>query len=68
LGKEIDLFLDYQLNGNVLISLAGGYFVPGKYYKEERDDKGGSLFSPYVRGDGKADNAYQIELSVELKY
>lgn len=68
LGKELDLFIDYKISKNILASLLGGYFFPGRYYKEERDDIDGSLLSPYVRGDGKVDNAYQIELAMELKF
>ncbi len=68
LGQEIDLFIDYKLNNNTLISILGGYFFPGRYYKEKRDDTDGSLFSPYVRGDSDVDSAYQIELAVEFKF
>ncbi|MBU1090273.1 MAG: alginate export family protein, partial [Candidatus Omnitrophica bacterium] len=68
LGNEVDLFIDYELTPNILISFLGGYFIPGKYYKAARDDTDGSLFSPYLRGDQKADNAYQIELAVELQF
>ena len=68
LGYETDLFIDYQLNKNILVSLLGGYFFPGRYYKELRDDTTGSLFSPFVRGDGSPDCAYQLELSMELKF
>ena len=68
LGSEIDLFLDYRLKPHVLISASGGYFIPGEYYKEERDDTDGSLFSPFLRGDSKADPAYQIELSLEVQF
>jgi hypothetical protein len=68
LGEEIDLFIDYQATKNVLISFLTGYFFPGDYYKEERDDTPGSLFSPFVRGDGSVDPAFQIELSLELKF
>jgi len=50
------------------VSLLGGYFFPGRYYKELRDDTTGSLFSPFVRGDGSPDCAYQLELSMELKF
>lgn len=67
LGNEIDVSLSYSLNEHVCISLANGYFFPGEYYKEERDDPG-TLFTPIVRGDGKADGAYQIELSVEVQF
>lgn len=68
LGSEIDLFLDYQLNENILISLLGGYFLPGRYYKELRSDTDGSLLSPFVRGDGEPDEAYQIEVAIEFKF
>ena len=46
----------------------GGYFIPGRYYKEKRDDLDGSLFSPCVRGDGNPNNAYQFEFFVELTF
>ena len=68
LGQEVDVFIDYQLNKNILLSILGGYFFPGRYYKERRDDTEGSLFSPYLRGDGKADCAYQLELALEIKF
>jgi hypothetical protein len=68
LGYEADFFIDYQHNKNILVSLFGGYFIPGKYYKELREDTSGSLFNPYVRGDGGADAAYQIEWCLEFKY
>jgi hypothetical protein len=69
LGCELDSYIDYKVKENLTFSLAAGCFFPGRYYKEERDDtEGGSLFSPYLRGDGKADKAYQIELSVELTF
>lgn len=68
LGWETDVFVDYQLNKNILVSLLGGYYIPGRYYKEERDDTEGSLFSPFVRGGPKADPAFQIELAVETKF
>jgi hypothetical protein len=68
LGYELDLFIDHQLNQNVLISFLAGYFLPGRYYKEARSDTTGRLFSPFVRGDGNADCAYQVEIAVEFKY
>jgi len=68
LGYELDFILDYQLNPKTLISICAGRFLPGRYYKEERDDASGSLFSPFLRGDGKADSAYQFEISVEINF
>ncbi len=68
LGQEIDLSFYYDINKNVNVSLCTGYFSPGKYFKEERDDTAGSLFTPFVRGDGNANAAHQIELSVEFNF
>jgi len=68
LGQEIDFSSIYTMNDKVSLTLAGGYFFPGDFYKEERDDTSGSLFSPFVRGDGKANGAYQLELSMEVKF
>jgi hypothetical protein len=68
LGMEADLFVDYKVNTQLTVGFLGGYFIPGKYYKEKRDDEDGSPFSPYLRGDGNANNAYQFEFYVELKF
>jgi hypothetical protein len=68
LGFETDLFIDYKINQNILISLLGGYFLPGKFYKEKRSDTEGSLLTPFVRGDGNADPAYQVELALEFQF
>ncbi|MCX5714568.1 MAG: hypothetical protein NT033_07165 [Candidatus Omnitrophica bacterium] len=68
MGCEWDMQLDYKANKHLTLSFLGGYFLPGKYYKEHRDDTDGSLLSPYIRGDGKADPAYQLELSMELTF
>ncbi|MCX5697134.1 MAG: hypothetical protein NTU54_04085 [Candidatus Omnitrophica bacterium] len=68
LGYELDTTLDYKVNPHLTFSFLGGYFLPGKYYKERRDDINGSLFSPFLRGDGKADAAYQLELSMEITF
>jgi hypothetical protein len=68
LGQEIDASLCYKINKNTNVSLSTGYFFPGKYFREERDDTAGSLFTPFVRGDGNANGAYQIELSLELEF
>mgnify|MGYP001602837252 FL=1 len=68
LGQEVDLSFSYDITKNTNISLCAGYFSPGKYFKEERDDTAGSLFTPFVRGDGNANNAYQLEASVEFSF
>jgi len=67
LGMEADLFIDYQATKQISVGFLGGYFIPGKYYQEKRD-LDATPFSPYVRGDGHANNAYQFEFYVELKF
>lgn len=68
LGYETDLFIDYKVSQHLTVGFLGGYFIPGKFYKERRDDVDGSLFSPFVRGDGHVNNAYQVECYAELKF
>jgi hypothetical protein len=68
LGEEIDVSVEYRVNKHIFINLLAGYFLPGKFYKTERDDTSGSLLTPYLRGDGAADPAYQVELAVELTF
>ena len=68
LGHELDFFMDYKFSQNILISFLGGYFFPGRYYKEERDNTDESILSPFVRGDTEADPAYQVELAVEFQF
>lgn len=68
LGYEADLFIDYRVNTHLTVGCLGGVFIPGKFYKERRDDTDGSIFSPYLRGDGSANNAYQVEFYAELKF
>jgi hypothetical protein len=68
LGWEADLFIDYQATEHIKVGFLGGYFIPGKFYKEQRDDVNGSLFSPCVRADGNPNNAYQFEFYVELTF
>ncbi len=68
LGYEADLFIDYKLSSFATLGFLGGYFSPGRYYKEERDDTAGSLCSPYLRGDTQVNSAYQLELSLTLEF
>jgi hypothetical protein len=67
LGNELDVSCTYSFNRNVSLSLGSGYFFPGGFYKEERDPVD-TLFTPLVRGDGRANGAYQIELSMIVNF
>ncbi len=66
LGNEADLRLYYSLTKSLRLGVLGGVFFPGAAFREERTDTNGSLFTPFVRGDGKTDPAYQAEMSVEI--
>jgi hypothetical protein len=68
LGHEVDIYLNYLATKNITLRACGGIFFPGAAFREERDDINGSLFTPFVRGDGKADPAYQLEVSVEIGF
>lgn len=68
LGNEFDFSVQFQANKYITVGLLSGLFIPGKYYREVREDTAGSLFSPFVRGDGSADCAYQIEFNTEIKF
>lgn len=68
LGNEVDLSFEYKATKNIALRIGSGIFFPGPAFREERDDVNGSLFTPFVRGDGKADPAYQLELSAEINF
>lgn len=68
LGNEFDLRINHKVTKNITFLFQGGIFLPGAAYREERTDTAGSLFTPFVRGDGKADPAYQAEASIELTF
>ncbi|HPM42227.1 MAG TPA: alginate export family protein [Candidatus Omnitrophota bacterium] len=68
LGHEFDMIFTYSVTKNITFDIYSGIFFPGAAYREERTDTGGSLFTPFVRGDGKADPAYEAEISITVSY
>lgn len=68
LGHEFDIAFTYAVTKNISFSIYSGLFCPGCAYREERTDFNGSLLTPFVRGDGKADLAYQAEFSLTVSY
>lgn len=68
LGNEVDLYVNYKVNERVKFLISSGIYFPGAAYREERTDTRGSLFTPYVRGDGKPDPAYQLEAGFEITF
>jgi hypothetical protein len=68
LGHEFDIYFTYAVTNNITFITYAGIFCPGAAYREERTDEDGSLFTPFVRGDGSADPAYQAEISITVSY
>lgn len=68
LGHEFDFIFTYEVTEHITFLVYSGIFLPGAAYREERDDTAGSLFTPFVRGDGKADPAYQAEICLTVSY
>lgn len=68
LGLELDFYKSYDLTKNMSFNLLTGIFIPGKYYREKREDSDVLGLAPSSRYDGDADPAYQIELATEIKY
>ncbi len=61
LGHELDTSVTFQWTKQLKLVTALGYFIPGQYYTELRDDAG-TNFSPLIRGDGEVDNAFYGEM------
>ena len=66
LGNEVDVNINYDLTKNLNLNFLTCFFFPGAAYREERTDIDGSLLTPFVRGDGSADMAYQVEMSASV--
>lgn len=65
LGHELDLNLNVRLSQYLRIEIFLGYFIPGNYYTEKRDDEGTS-FSPLIRGGGEVDNVFLGEFRLVI--
>ncbi len=68
LGHELDFYTTYDLTEHISFNLLTGVFLPGKYYREKRDDGDVLGVAPSPRYDGDADPAYQIELATEITF
>ncbi len=68
LGHEVDVEFSYDVAKNLNLNFLSCFFFPGMAYKEERTDTDGSLFTPFTRGDGRADMAYQVEMSARVSF
>jgi len=57
IGNEFDWNVSIDLTDHINLGMTFGYILPGRYYQERREDEG-TDFSPLIRGDGDADNAF----------
>lgn len=67
LGNEFDLGVVWEATKYLDINLGMGYFIPGDYYRVERDDAG-TTFSPLLSADGHANNAIYFESRITVKF
>ena len=68
LGHEVDFSTDYKLTEHITLNFLAGVFIPGKYYREKRDDGDALGLVPSPRFDGDADPAYQFEFGTEITF
>jgi len=68
LGNEFDIYAEYAVNDYITLSALGGIFLPGKYFRQQRDDGDvlGVISAP--RFDGGASNAWLVEMAVTYSY
>gem|GEM_PF-379743 len=67
LGNEFDFGVLWNATKFLDINLGMGYFIPGDYYRLERDD-GGTAFNPFLSADGHANNAIYFESRLTVKF
>ena len=67
LGNEFDLATNVEVTKFLDLYLGLGYFIPGDYYRVERDDAG-TNFSPLLSADGHANNAIYFESRITVKF
>lgn len=67
LGNELDFGAVWEATKYLDINLGMGYFIPGDYYRVERDDAG-TAFSPLLSADGHANNAIYFESRITVKF
>ncbi len=67
LGSEFDFGATIDATKWLTLNLGLGYFIPGDYYRAERDDDG-TAFSPRVNTDGVANRALYFENRITVKF
>lgn len=67
LGNEFDFGATVDPTKFITLNFGLGYFIPGDYYRTERDDAGTS-FSPLLNSDGMASKAIYFENRITVKF
>ncbi len=67
LGNEFDFGAALEVTKYLDLNLGLGYFIPGDYYRVERNDAG-TTFSPLLNADGHANNAIYFESRITVKF
>ena len=68
LGNEFDFGALVNVTKALDLNLALGYFIPGDYYRAERDPDPENKFCPQVNSDGVANRAIYFESRVTVKF
>ncbi len=67
LGNEFDFGATIDATKWLTLNFGLGYFIPGDYYRAERNDDG-TVFSPRANTDGVANKAIYFENRITVKF
>ncbi len=68
LGNELDLYTEYAVNDNIVLSFLGGIFLPGDYYRKRRGDDNLLGVASAPRFDGGVSTPWMIEAAVTYSF
>ncbi|MBS1258005.1 MAG: hypothetical protein MAG551_01058 [Candidatus Scalindua arabica] len=71
LGHEIDFFTSYAITKHLSVNMQGGFFFPGKYYREVRGDllaRGDLGQSPVLPKDKSGDPSDAFLMAVGFEF
>lgn len=68
MGNELDLYTEYAVNDNIVLSFLGGIFLPGDYYRKKRGDADLLGIAAAPRFDGGASTPWMIEAAVTYSF
>ena len=68
LGSEFDFGAAFEATKFLTLSFSLGYFIPGDYYRAERDADSGTSFSPQVNSYGVVNRALYFENHITVTF